>query len=205
MAEVTFSYQVLMNAVSAATDASGSVYPDDYNYVSVPLETVKSIVAAFDPEISSSEAKNSRDQARRLWYEFKEQYPHCACGIVRLLSPVSNDLVGIVTEEDLLGINAKMSKETPSMDREMLNDDLSELNGVPASFSSHPVQPGTEGAGLKPLRRSKKNRDRPELGPKVEMTLIETQTREIFKRSQDGEFGEGRWPVSEIRAFAVWF
>lgn len=204
MAEVTFSYQVLMSAVSAATDASGSVYPDDYNYVSIPLETVKSIVAAFDPEISSSEARNSHVQARRLWYEFKEHYPNCACCIVRLLSPVPNDLVGIVTEEDLLGIDAKMSKETPCMDREMLNDDLSELNGVPASFS-YPIQPGTEADRLKPPQRSKVNKERPDLGPKVEMTLIETQTREIFKRSQDGEFGEGRWSVSEIRAFAVWF
>lgn len=204
MAEVTFSYQVLMKAVSAATDARGSVYPDDYNYVSIPLETVKSIVAAFDPKISSSEAGNNHDQARRLWYEFKEHYPHCACGIVRLLSPVANDLVGIVTEEDLLGIDVEMSKGAPYMDREMLNDDLSELNGVPASFS-HPIQPGTEADGLRPPQRSKVNKERPDLGPKVEMTLIETRTRQIFKRSQDGEFGEGRWPVSEIRAFAVWF
>jgi hypothetical protein len=204
MAEVTFTYQILMKAVSAATDASGSVYPDDYNYVSIPLETVKSIVAAFDPEISSSEARNSHDQARRLWYKFKEHYPHCACGIVRLLSPVPNDLVGIVTEEDLLGIDAKMSKGTHYMDREMLNDDLSELNGVPASFS-HPIQPSTEADGLKPPRRSKEKQESPDLSPKVEMTLIETQTREIFKRSRDGEFGEGRWPVSKIRAFAVWF
>jgi hypothetical protein len=37
------------------------------------------------------------------------------------------------------------------------------------------------------------------------MTLIEPQTRGVFKRSEGGSFGPGRWPVSDIRAVAVWF
>lgn len=137
MPEDMFSYQVLMDAVFAATDARGSVYPDDSNYMAISLDTVKSIVASFDSKPSSSEAENNHNQARRLWYRFKEYHPSCACGIVRLLSPVPNDLVGIVTDEDLLGMDIKTSKGVPSLDREMLNDSFSlqrfslTLNGAP--------------------------------------------------------------------------
>jgi hypothetical protein len=198
----TFSYQVLMDAVFAATDARGSVYPDDSNYTAISLDTVKSIVASFDSKPGSSEAENNHNQARRLWYRFKEYHPSCACGIVRLLSPVPNDLVGIVTGEDLLGMDIKTSEGVPSLDREMLNDDLSEIHGGPAFFQSSTVQPGSERPRLKPPWRPQEG---PGLSQKVEMTLIEPQTKEIFKRSQGGKFGKGRWPVSEIRAFAIWF
>ena len=84
-------------------------------------------------------------------YRFKEYYLSCACGIVRLLSPVPNDLVGIVTGEDLLGMDIKISKCVPSLDTEMLNDDLSEIHGGLAFFQSSTVQPGAERpTGLKP-------------------------------------------------------
>ena len=203
MPEDTFSYQVLMDAVFSATDARGSVYPDDSNYAAITLDTVKSIVASFDSKPASSGAENSHDQARRLWYRFKEYHPRCACGIVRLISPVSNDLVGIVTAEDLIGMNTKTSTGMSYLDREMLNDDLSEIHGNSVQYPSLPVKPDAERpTRLRPPWRRQENTD---LNPKPEMTLIEPQTREIFKRSQGGTFGESKWQVSEIRAFAVWF
>ena len=205
MPEDTFSYQILMDAVFAATDARGSVYPDDCNYVAVTLDTVKSILASFDSKPSSSAAENSHDPARRLWYRFKEYHPRCACGIVRLMSPVPNDLVGIVTAEDLLGMNMKTSSGASYLDREMLNDDLSEILGVsvPCPYQTPQVKPTAE----RPTRLKSpwRPKETPDLGPKAEMTLIDPQTREIFKRSQGGVFGEDGWQVSEIRAFAVWF
>src|SRR5271157_3187198 len=203
MPEDSFSYQILMDAVFAATDARGSVYPDDCNYVAVSLDTVKSILASFDSKPSSSAAENSHDQARRLWYRFKEYHPRCACGIVRLMSPVPNDLVGIVTAEDLLGMNMKTSSGASYLDREMLNDDLSEILGVsvPCPYQTTPVKPTAE----RPTRLKSpcRPKETPDLSPKAEMTLIDPQTREIFKRSQGGVFGEDGWQVSEIRAFAV--
>ena len=204
MPEDTFSYQILIDAVFSATDARGSVYPDDSNYMAITLDTVKSIVASFDSKPSSSGAENSHDQARRLWYMFKEYHPHCACGIVRLISPVPNDLVGIVTAEDLLGMNIKTSTGVSCQDREMLNDDLSEIHGNSVQYPSpSPIKPSSERpTRLRPPWRRQENTD---LSPKPEMTLIEPQTKEIFKRSKGGTFGEGGWQVSEIRAFAVWF
>ena len=205
MPEDTFSYQTLMDAVFSATDARGSVYPDDSNYVAITLDTVKSILASFDSKPSSSGAENSHDQARRLWYRFKEYHPMCSCGIVRLISPVPNDLVGIVTAEDLLGMDIKTPTGAPYLDREMLTDDLSEIQdvSVPYPCQTLPVKPIAERPRrLRPPWRPKEN---PDLSPKAEMTLIEPETKEIFKRSQGGTFGEGEWQVSEIRAFAVWF
>jgi hypothetical protein len=172
--------------------------------MAITLDTVKSIVASFESKPASSGAENSHDQARRLWYRFKEYHPRCACGIVRLISPVPNDLVGIVTAEDLLGMDLKTSLGVSYLDREMLNDDLSEIHGISVQYPSPPpVKPNAERpTRLRPPWRPKET---PDLGPKAEMTLIEPQTKEIFKRSQGGTFGEGEWQVSEIRAFAVWF
>lgn len=205
MPEDTFSYQVLMDAVFAATDARGSVYPDDFNYAAVTLDAVKSILASFDSKPSYCAAENSHNQARRLWYRFKEYHPRCACGIVRLMSPVPNDLVGIVTAEDLLGMNIKPSSGASCLDREMLSDDLSEVQGFYA-LCPHQTQPVkltmNRPTRLKPPWRPKETSD---MGPKAEMTLIEPKTKEIFKRSNGGTFGEGGWQASEIRAFAVWF
>jgi hypothetical protein len=203
MHEVTFPYQVLMNAVLAATDARGSIYPNDYNYMALPLSIVESIVADFNPRECPTEMKNSHDQARRLWYQFKESWPLCACGIVRLISPVPNDLVGIITAEDIHGAEVKLKHGQDLLNREMLSDDLSELSEVPIFFPSRRIQPGSEQPSS-PINQSRKNQDN-DSTPKVEMTLIEPQTKAIFKRSQGGTFGEGRWPVSQIKAFAVWF
>jgi hypothetical protein len=203
MPEDTFSYQVLMDAVFSATDARGSVYPDDSSYAAVTLDTVKTIVASFDSKPASSGVENSHDQARRLWFRFKEYNPRCACGIVRLISPVPKDLVGIVTAEDLLGMDLKASSGVSYLDREMLNDDLSEIQGNSVQYPSPPVKPDAERpTRLRPPWRPKET---PDPSPKAEMTLIEPETKEIFKRSQGGTFGEGGWQVSEIRAFAVWF
>ena len=81
MPEDSFSYQILMDAVFSATDARGSVYPDDSNYVAISLDTVKSILASFDSKPSSSAAENSYDQARRLWYRFKNITPGARVGL----------------------------------------------------------------------------------------------------------------------------
>jgi hypothetical protein len=204
MAEVTFSYQVLMNAVFAATDARGSVYPNDHDCIALSQATVKSIIEDFDPELGAAEAKDNHSLARRLWYRFKEYRPLCACGIVRLISPIPYDLVGIVTAEDILGTDTKISNGTSCLDREMLSDDLSELSGVSVSIPSPPKQSGFKRPAnpIKPPGRPQANTDS---SHDVEMTLIEPQTKIIFKKSQGGVFGIGNWPVSEIRAFAVWF
>jgi hypothetical protein len=204
MPEVTFSYQVLMNAVFAATDARGSVYPNDHNCIALSQATVKSIVEEFDPELRAADAKDNHALARRLWYRFKEYRPLCACGIVRLMSPVPHDLVGIVTAEDILGTDAKISKGASCLDREMLSDDLSELSGVSVSFPSTPQQFGSK-RPANPIKLPERPQANTSSSHAVEMTLIEPQTKIIFKRSQGGVFGIGEWPVSAIRAFAVWF
>jgi hypothetical protein len=86
----------------------------------------------------------------------------------------------------------------------MLSDDLSELSGVSISFPSPPKQFGFKRPAnpIKPPERLQANTSSSHA---VEMTLIEPQTKIIFKRSQGGVFGIGEWPTSEIRAFAVWF
>lgn len=203
MPEDTFSYKVLMDAVFAATDARGSVYPDNSSYVPISLNAVKAIVASFDSKPNSSGAENGREQARRLWYRFKECHSRCACGIVRLISPVPNDLVGIVTAEDLLGMDLKASLGVSYLDRDMLNDDLSEIQGISVEHLSSSFKPGAERPTR--LRPPWRPQEKPDLSSKAEITLIDPETKEIFKRSHEGTFGEGRWQVSEIRAFAVWF
>lgn len=204
MPEVKFSYQVLMNAVFAATDARGSVYPNNHNYVALSQATAKYIVQNFDSRLCTSETLDSHNLARQLWHRFKEYSPLCACGIVRLMAPTPCDLVGIVTAEDLLGINPKISSASSCLDREMLSDDLSELSGFLVSSPVPPLQLGLERTAnpIEPLGRQQTSTAS---GHAVEMTLIEPQTKFIFKRSQGGVFGIGKWPVSEIRAFAVWF
>jgi hypothetical protein len=121
------------------------------------------------------------------------------------MSPVPNDLVGIVTAEDLLGMDIKTSTGVSYLDREMLNDDLSEIQGVSVPYlcQTLPVKPTAERP--RRLRPPWRPKEAPDLSPKAELTLIEPHTKEIFKRSQGGTFGEGGWQVSEIRAFAVWF
>ncbi len=204
MPEVTLSYQVLMNAVFAATNARGSVYPNNHNYVAISQQAVNSIVQNFDSKICANETLDSHSLARRLWYKFKEDNALCACGIVRLMAPVPCDLVGIVTAEDLLGFDPKISNDTSCLKREMLVDDLSELSRFFVSSplplfqfglkrTANPIEP----AGVLQTTAASSHA--------VEMTLIEPQTKRIFKKSQGGAFGIGKWPASEIRAFAVWF
>jgi hypothetical protein len=202
MPDGTLSYQILMNAVFAATSARGSVYPSDYIYVALPLDTVKSIVGAFDSETCSARTGNSHIQARRLWYTFKEHTPNCACGIVRLMAPVPNDLVGIVTCEDILGLDVEIINSKSLLDREMLSDDLSEFQGVSEQCQPRQLFGDKRPTRVNPPWKPKENQD---MQQRVEMTLIDPQTQEIFKRSKGGVFGEGRYPVSDVRAFAVWF
>ena len=102
-----------MDAVFSATDARVPSTPT-IAIMWLYLDTIKSIIASFDYKPASFVADNSHDQARRLWYRFREYHPRCACGIVRLISPVPNDLVGIVTAEDLLGMDIKTSRVCPT-------------------------------------------------------------------------------------------
>jgi hypothetical protein len=91
-----------------------------------------------------------------------------------------------------------------SLTREWLVDDLSELSEFSDSSSVLPFQSCVNRTSnlVEPLGA-------PQTGTAsnhaVEMTLIEPQTKLIFKKSQGGVFGIGKWPASEIRAFAVWF
>jgi hypothetical protein len=204
MPEVTFSYQVLMNAVFAATTASGSVYPCNHNYIAIPQAAANSIVQNFDSRIFPNETPDCHSQARRLWYNFKEYSPLCACGIVRLMAPFPCDLVGIVTAEDLMEVDTKISNDTYCLTREWLVDDLSELSGFSDSSSVLPFQSGVNRTSnlVEPLGALQTGTAS---NHSVEMTLIEPQTKLIFKKSQGGVFGIGKWPASEIRAFAVWF
>jgi hypothetical protein len=204
MPEVTFSYQVLMNAVFAGTNARGSVYPNNHDYVALPQAEVTSMVQSLDSKICGNETSDSYSLARHLWYKFKEYSPLCACGIVRLMSPISCDLVGIVTAEDLLGIDPKISNEASRLDKELLVDDLSELSGFLTTSSATTLRLGCKSTE-DPIEPIGWLQTSSAPSHAVEMTLIEPQTKLIFKRSQGGVFGIGKWPVSEIRAFAVWF
>jgi hypothetical protein len=204
MPAVTFSYQVLMNAVFAATDARGSVYPNNHNYVALSQAAAKSIVQNFDSRLYSAETSDSHNLARQLWYRFKEYSPFCACGIVRLMAPIPCDLIGIVTAEDLMGIDQRISSNSSCLDREILSDDLSELSGFLVSSLS-PSRHLSFEKKTNPIEPQGRPQTSAASSHAVEMTLIEPQTKHIFKRSQGGVFGIGKWPVSEIRAFAVWF
>lgn len=204
MPEVTFSYQVLTNAVFAATNARGAVYPNNHNYVAISRATVNSLVQNFSYKICANETLDCSSLARQLWFNFKEYSPHCACGIVRLMAPIPCDLVGIVTAEDLLGMDQKISNETSRLDKELLLDDLSEISGSFASSSVSPVRIGLSRTHC-PIESLGTLQTGATSNHAAEMTLIEPQTKLVFKKSQGGVFGIGNWPASEIRAFAVWF
>ena len=192
----TLNYQALVNAVEASTGARGSVYPNDYNYVALPLRTVQSMVSSLPASSGTLEAGDCDDRARRLWFRLKEEEPLSACGMIRLSAPVAHDIVGVITEEDLLlSQGAETGRVSLSISREgllregLLGEDLPEYQGeiIPAAPSI-----------------SAKGQVAAKVGP-LEMTLIEPATKEIFKRSQGGHFGKEGWPVAGIRAFAVWF
>jgi hypothetical protein len=197
-----------MSAVYNATSARGSVYPNDYNYVALPFSEVKSVVDSFQPGPWSAEANDCDDKARRLWHMFKEFNSLCACGIVRLSSPIAYDIVGIVMEEDINIASAREFSMLGNIDIEIMQDDLlddeiAEYHGSAMSVRSPIGGSAASKIGSDISARNKSlgrtNQD------SYEMTLIEPYTRQIFKRSQGGTFGVGSWSVDAIKAFAVWF
>ncbi|HWQ21012.1 MAG TPA: hypothetical protein VN455_14630 [Methanotrichaceae archaeon] len=191
MDEVTLTYQELISAVYVATGARATVYPNDYSYVALPHKTVQSIVESFDPGQYIDEVDDCDDKSRRLWYRFKEYNSLCACGMVRISNPVAHDLVGVVTVEDLQAEAAHQQIPAAFMPirEDLFSDDLAEIPGADRHM----------GPAFKPSQA------RNAAVRTVEMSLIEPQTRQIFKRSQGGSFGTGRWDVSAIKALAVWF
>jgi hypothetical protein len=137
--------------------------------------------------------------------------------MVRLSSPVAHDIVGIVTAEDLMLQSVAFEetyRETTSsklgqMDilrEDMLGDDLPEFSeDISYHRQDNSVIPGLRERPPRPPRQTRDREDRGSSSTGIEMTLIEPYTKKIFKRSQGGYFGTGGWPVSGIKAFAVWF
>ena len=209
MIESTLSYQALLEAVHTSTGTRDHVFPNDFSYVALPMAEVRAIVKANSPGTWRAEAYDCDDKARRLWHSFKEHHSLCACGIVRLRAPVAHDIVGIITAEDLkiLGPDIheqKLSVPSSFIDRDLLGDEISEIRDeiLTPSGSSWMRRLG--------VKRPQKGLDLAgmagdDLSTDLEMTFIEPQTGEIFKKSRGGTFGVGGWPVSEIRAYAVWF
>ena len=209
MAELTLSYQALLEAVHTSTGTRDHVFPNDSSYVALPMDEVRAIVKANSPGIWRAEADDCDDKARRLWYSFKEHHSLCACGIVRLRAPVAHDIVGIILAEDLKTSGRRVYRHRPSstcsfINRDLLGDDISEIKDeiiVPSDGSWR----GCLGVGKPKKDLDLAGMDCNNLSMGLEMTFIEPQTGEIFKRSQGGTFGVRGWPVSEIKAYAVWF
>jgi len=184
MTKRVLSRQELLESVHSATGVPfESIYPSDRCYLALSLAEVWETVQSFGPNLANGEKEDCDHLARRLWYAFKEKESRSACGMVRLSEPIARDVVGIVTADDLLVDGAA---NTAGLDDCVLSDDLAEY--VEEGFAA---RLGADGGGS--LRSG------------IEMTLIEPQTKEVFKRSQGGDFGPGQWPISEIRALAVWF
>jgi hypothetical protein len=191
MPKRVISHQELLESVHAATSAPfESIYPNDRCYLALSLAEVWEVIQSFGPGSANGEKEDSDHQARRIWYAFKEMNNRCACGMVRLSSPLARDVVGVVTTDDLF---AESSSNSASLDDCVLSDDLAEYAEERLSGRFGPVpRNGVEACSG-------------DLGGGIEMTLIEPQTKDVFKRSQGGTFGSGQWQVSEIRAIAVWF
>lgn len=192
MDDLVLSYQMLIKAVSNATGARSSIYPNDYSYIAIPMRSVRAVLNAFRPEPQGSDPSGDIS-ARRLWYMFREYNPRCACSLIRLSSPRSMDIVGVVTLEDVSYALPSRRLGEEIMRSDLMLDDIAEIAGnlwsIDTSTSDAPD----------------KTRDEMLEEGGVEMTLIEPQTKQIFKRSWGGTFGAGDWPVSGIKAFAVWF
>ncbi|KQC15249.1 MAG: hypothetical protein WCY97_10590 [Methanothrix sp.] len=184
------SHQELLESVHVATGVPfESIYPNDRCYLALSLAEVWEVVQSFGPNLANGEKEDADHLARRLWYAFKETNNRCACGMVRLAEPLARDVVGVVTTDDLF---AESSTDSASLDDCVLSDDLAEY--IEERFSTRfGVVPKN---GVEAIRGDHGG---------IEMTLIEPQTKEVFKRSQGGTFGPGQWQVSEIRAMAVWF
>jgi len=190
MPKRVISHQELLESVHAATGAPfESIYPTDRSYLALSLAEVWETVQSFGPSFANGDKEDADHQARRLWYAFKEGDSRSACGIVRLSAPLVRDVVGVLTVDDLLG---EGNGDLAALDDCVLSDDLAEYaEEVGVRFGGEAKNGG--------------GRCRSDPRGKVEMTLIEPQTRGVFKRSEGGSFGPGRWPVSDIRAVAVWF
>jgi len=190
MPKRVISHQELLESVHSATGAPfESIYPNDRCYLALSLAEVWEVVQSFGPGSANGEKKDADHQARRLWYAFKETNNRCACGMVRLAQPLARDVVGVLTTDDLF---SESSSNSASLDDCVLSDDLAEY--AEERFSGR--------FGVVPRNGEGCNGD---FGGGIEMTLIEPQTKDVFKRSQGGTFGPGQWRVSEIRALAVWF
>jgi len=191
MPKRVISHQELLELVHSATSAPfESIYPSDRCYMALSLAEVWEVVQSFGPGSANGEKEDADHQARRLWYAFKETNNRCACGMIRLTQPLARDVVGIVTTDDLF---AESSSNSASLDDCVLSDDLAEYAEERFSGSFGVVSENGDEARRGDLRGG------------IEMTLIEPQTKDVFKRSQGGTFGPGQWQVSEIRAIAVWF
>jgi len=188
MTKRVLSRQELLESVHSATGVPfESIYPSDRCYLALSLAEVWETVQSFGPNLANGE-EDCDHRARRLWYAFKEKESRSACGMVRLSEPIARDVVGIVTVDDLL---IDGTANTAGLDDCVLSDDLAEY--VEEGFSGR-LGPVPRDGGPGPSFRGS-----------AEMTLIDPETKDVFKRSQGGTFGPGQWRVSEIRALAVWF
>jgi hypothetical protein len=189
MPKRVLSRQELLESVHFATGVPfESIYPSDRCYLALSLAEVWETVQSLGPNLANGEKEGCDHLARRLWYAFKEKESRCACGMVRLSDPVARDVVGIVTADDLL---IDRPTNSAGLDDCVLSDDLAEYveEGFSGRLDLVPRDEGSRGA----FRGG------------AEMTLIDPETRDVFKRGQGGTFGPGQWRVSEIRALAVWF
>lgn len=194
MDDLVLSYQMLIKAVCNATGARSSIYPNDYSYIAIPMRSVRAVLSAFRPEPQGSDPSGDIS-ARRLWYMFREYNPRCACSLIRLSSPRSMDIVGVVTLEDVSYALPSHRLGDEIMRADLMLDDIAEIAGnlLGIDTSSPSDASGKTRAELLEDEGG------------IEMTLIEPQTKQIFKRSWGGTFGMEDWPVSSIKAFAVWF
>jgi len=186
------SHQDLIESVHAATGAPfESIHPTDRSYLALSLGEVWEVVQSFGPWSMNGGKDDPDHQARRLWYAFKEADSRSACGMVRLSRPLARDLVGVLTVDDLLAEGGGGSGSSGRLDDCVISDDLAEYaEEVGVRFGVDPKNGGVESRDLR---------------GGIEMTLIDPQTKEVFKRSEGGTFGTDDWLVSEIRAIAVWF
>ena len=198
MPKRVLSHQELLESVQAATSVPiESIYPNDRCYLALSLSEVWEVVQSFGPGSANGDKEDPDHQARRLWYAFKEMNSRSACGMVRLKSPLARDLVGVVTTDDLI---SEPSTSSAGLDDCVQSDDLAEYAEEGYSGRFGVVSGNGGGGGRTDLRKEGDC-----LRGGVEMTLIDPQTRDVFKRSEGGAFGPGQWRVSEIRAIAVWF
>jgi hypothetical protein len=190
MPKRVISHQELIESVHTATSAPfDAIYPSDRSYLALSLGEVWETVQSFGPGSGNGDGVDVDHLARRLWYAFKERESRSACGMVRLDRPIVRDVVGVVTVDDIF---SEGGHDPVGLDDCVLSDDLAEYaEEVGIRFGAE-AKNGGEGRRGDPRG-------------KIEMTLIDPQNRDVFKRSDGGSFGAGGWRVSEIRAIAVWF